>query len=41
LWFFLLVPGWIAWTAISIWFLFRIASGFFAMNRGQEIGVNP
>jgi uncharacterized membrane protein len=41
LWFFLLVPGWIAWTAISIWFLFRIASGFFAMNRGQEIGANP
>ncbi|WP_342618789.1 hypothetical protein [Rhodoferax sp. GW822-FHT02A01] len=38
LWFFLLVPGWIAWTAISIWFLYRIVTGFIAMNKGQEIG---
>ena len=38
LWFFLLVPGWIAWTAISIWFLYRIVTGFMAMNKGQEIG---
>jgi uncharacterized membrane protein len=41
LWAFLLVPGWIAWTAISIWFLYRIVTGLFAMNKGQEIGVNP
>jgi uncharacterized membrane protein len=40
LWFFLLVPGWIAWTAISIWFLYRIVTGFLAMNKGQEIGQN-
>lgn len=39
LWFFLLVPGWIAWTAISIWFLYRIVTGFLAMNKGQEIGL--
>jgi uncharacterized membrane protein len=38
LWLLLLVPGWIAWTAISIWFLYRIVTGFMAMNKGQEIG---
>lgn len=35
----LILPGWIAWTAISIWFLYRIVTGFMAMNKGQEIGV--
>ncbi len=35
----LFVPGWIAWTAISIWFLYRIVTGFMAMNKGQEIGT--
>ena len=40
LWAFLLVPGWMAWTAISIWFLYRIVTGFMAMNKGQEIGVD-
>jgi uncharacterized membrane protein len=40
LWAFLLVPGWIAWTIISIWFLYRIVTGFMAMNKGQEIGVD-
>ena len=39
LWAFLLVPGWIAWTAISLWFLYRIVTGFIAMNKGQEIGL--
>jgi len=41
LWAFLLVPGWMAWTAISIWFLYRIVTGFVAMNKGQEIGATP
>lgn len=41
LWALLLVPGWIAWTAISIWFLYRIVTGFMAMNKGQEIGQTP
>ena len=41
LWAFFLVPGWIAWTAISIWFLYRIVTGFMAMNKGQEIGHTP
>jgi len=41
LWFFLIFPGWMAWTAISIWFLYRIVTGFVAMNKGQAIGLNP
>ncbi len=39
LWLLILVPGWIAWTVISVWFLYRIVSGFIAMNKGQEIGA--
>ena len=39
LWLLFLIPGWIAWTAISIWFLYRIVMGFMAMNKGQEIGA--
>jgi uncharacterized membrane protein len=39
LWALFLVPGWIAWTAISIWFLYRIVTGFMAMNKGREIGA--
>ncbi len=39
LWVIFLVPGWMAWTAISIWFLYRIVTGFMAMNKGQEIGM--
>jgi uncharacterized membrane protein len=37
LWVLLLVPGMIAWAIISVWFLYRIATGFMAMNKGQEI----
>lgn len=37
LWLLLLAPGWIAWTIISIWFLYRIVSGFLAMNKGKEM----
>ena len=32
LWFLLLVPGWIAWCAISIWFLYRVVRGWLALN---------
>jgi uncharacterized membrane protein len=34
LWFFFIFPGWIAWTAISIWFLYRIVTGMVNMNKG-------
>jgi uncharacterized membrane protein len=37
LWLLFLIPGWIAWTAISVWFLYRIVSGFVAMNKGREM----
>jgi uncharacterized membrane protein len=39
LWLLFLVPGWIAWTVISIWFLFRIVTGFMAMNKGKAMEV--
>ena len=35
----LYVPGAIAWALISLWFLYRIVTGFIAMNKGQEIGA--
>ena len=37
LWIFFLVPGWIAWTIISIWFLYRIVRGMVAMNKDQAV----
>ena len=32
LWFLLVLPGWIAWIAISIWFLYRIIRGWLNLN---------
>ena len=32
LWFLLIAPGWIAWAAISIWFLYRVIRGWMALN---------
>ena len=32
LWFLLVAPGWIAWVAISIWFLYRVIRGWLALN---------
>jgi uncharacterized membrane protein len=37
LWLMLVVPGWIAWMVISVWFLYRIVTGFMAMNKGQAM----
>ncbi len=34
LWFLFILPGWIAWCLISIWFLYRIVSGMVRMNKG-------
>lgn len=39
LWLLLIIPGYIAWGLVSLWFLYRIVSGFIAMNQGQEIGA--
>lgn len=37
LWLLFFVPGWIAWTVISIWFLYRIVRGMVAMNKQQAL----
>jgi uncharacterized membrane protein len=34
LWFLLIVPGWIAWVVISIWFLYRVIRGWMNLNNG-------
>ena len=39
LWVLFVLPGWIAWGLISIWFLYRIVRGMVAMNKGQAIDV--
>ena len=33
------VPGWIAWTLVSVWFLYRIVRGWSALNRGQAMEI--
>ena len=37
LWLLLIVPGWIAWGLISIWFLYRIVKGMMRMNAGLSV----
>lgn len=37
LWFLFIVPGWIAWVLISIWFLYRIVRGWTTMNANQAM----
>ncbi|WP_399679796.1 DUF4870 family protein [Xenophilus sp.] len=37
LWLLLLVPGWIAWSLISLWFLYRIVKGMVRMNAGRPM----
>jgi uncharacterized membrane protein len=37
LWVLLLVPGWIAWTLISIWFLYRVVRGWLALSDGRPM----
>ena len=37
LWLLLVVPGWIAWGLISIWFLYRIVKGMVRMNAGRSV----
>lgn len=36
LWLFIL-PGWLAWTVISAWFVYRIVKGMVRMNAGQPM----
>ncbi|MBX3611734.1 MAG: hypothetical protein KF871_17705 [Hydrogenophaga sp.] len=37
LWFLLVLPGWIAWGLISIWFLYRIVRGMVSMNDNRPM----
>jgi uncharacterized membrane protein len=37
LWLLLLLPGWIAWGLISIWFLYRIVRGWMALNANRPM----
>ncbi len=37
LWLFFLLPGWIAWSLISLWFLYRIVRGMVAMNQSKAV----
>ena len=37
LWLLLIVPGWIAWCLISLWFLYRIVRGMLAMSRHEPL----
>ncbi len=37
LWFLLVLPGWIAWGIISIWFLYRVVKGMVRMNASQPM----
>jgi uncharacterized membrane protein len=37
LWFLLIVPGWIAWALISVWFLYRVVRGWMALNDNRAM----
>ena len=37
LWLLLLVPGWIAWMLISLWFLYRIVKGMVRLHAGRPM----
>ena len=37
LWLLLVVPGWIAWGLISIWFLYRVVRGWMNLNAGKPM----
>ena len=37
LWFLFLIPGWIAWAVISIWFLYRVIRGWLALSERKAM----
>jgi uncharacterized membrane protein len=39
LWFLFILPGWLAWLAVSIWFLYRIVSGMINLNKGLPMEI--
>lgn len=40
LWLLFFLPGWLAWLAISVWFLYRIVSGMVRMNKGLPMEIS-
>jgi uncharacterized membrane protein len=39
LWLLFLLPGWIAWTVISAWFVYRVIRGWVNLNNNQPMPV--
>ena len=37
LWLLLILPGWIAWVVISLWFLYRVVRGWLALNERRPM----
>lgn len=37
LWVLFVVPGWIAWCVISLWFLYRVVKGWMALNDNRAV----
>ncbi len=37
LWLLFVLPGWLAWAVISLWFLYRIVKGMVRMNASQAM----
>jgi uncharacterized membrane protein len=37
LWLVFLIPGWIAWAVISVWFLYRVIRGWMNLNAGKAM----
>jgi uncharacterized membrane protein len=40
LWFLFVIPGWIAWGIISIWFLYRVVRGWLALNDRRPMPID-
>ena len=39
LWFLLVLPGWIAWFAVSVWFIYRVVKGWLALNDRKPVNA--
>ncbi len=37
LWFLFVLPGWIAWGLISLWFIYRVVRGWLSLNDGKPM----
>jgi uncharacterized membrane protein len=37
LWLLLVAPGWIAWTGVSLWFLYRVIRGWMNLNANRPM----